>query len=219
MKNPRRSLLIILLAAIMLAGCASAAGSLQIASYPLQRPIAVYPPAPELVYRAHIELLVSRLEPSAERAARLTQRYQGFIYGRSAWAESGRPAISLDIAVPNENFDALYEDLLELGQTMKISCSTEPLRLDKPRDPNQFALISLHLIAAQANLPIIQPPGWNPLYTLEEALGVSLSILGVLVDILIWVVVVGGPFILIGGLIWWLMRRKNPPDQPEQPEE
>ncbi|MBN2550223.1 MAG: hypothetical protein JXB15_13755 [Anaerolineales bacterium] len=48
------------------------------------------------------------------------------------------------------------------------------------------------------DFPDLPGIGWNPGRTLRSALGVFLSIFGFLADIIIWLLVVVGPFVLLG---------------------
>jgi hypothetical protein len=55
----------------------------------------------------------------------------------------------------------------------------------------------------------MNPPAWRPARTLQQAFSVFLSIFGFLTDILIWVVVVVGPFLLIGLGIGLIIRKRR----------
>jgi hypothetical protein len=49
----------------------------------------------------------------------------------------------------------------------------------------------------------------QPLVTLAKAWDVFLYIFGFILDVLIWVTVVGGPFLLIGWIVLKLIRRRQ----------
>jgi hypothetical protein len=57
--------------------------------------------------------------------------------------------------------------------------------------------------------PPTPPPAWNPGNTLQSALGVLVGILQQVTDMLIWLVVVGGPFALALGVLYWIVRKLN----------
>jgi hypothetical protein len=50
-------------------------------------------------------------------------------------------------------------------------------------------------------------PGWNPGNTASQATGVLVNLTRGLVDVLIWVGIVGGPFIALGLVGWGIGRR------------
>ena len=50
-------------------------------------------------------------------------------------------------------------------------------------------------------------PGWNPANTFNNASGVLGALLRATVDLLIWLIVVFGPFALVLGLAFWLLAR------------
>jgi len=50
-------------------------------------------------------------------------------------------------------------------------------------------------------------PGWNPSNTFNNASGVLSTLFRTTIDLLIWLVVVFGPFVLILGLIFWILER------------
>jgi hypothetical protein len=160
-----------------------------------------------IVYRAYMELLVRDVDGAAERAARLAYDFGGYLEGSQSWYVDGRKATTVTLAVPTRNFQGLRQALLGLGTLMSENITGEPedRRYGEPWD--EFSHITLQLRPGGLNLPVFDPPGWDPMRTLQQALNVSLSILGFLADILIWVVVVAGPFMLLGWLGWKLARR------------
>ncbi len=48
---------------------------------------------------------------------------------------------------------------------------------------------------------------WTPLRTIDDALGVLVEVAQVGLNALIWLLIVGGPLLLMGGACFWLMRR------------
>jgi hypothetical protein len=72
--------------------------------------------------------------------------------------------------------------------------------------------------------PTPTPVAWRPGETLSDAGGVLVSILKGLVDVLIWIIIVLGPFAVPVALLIWLAiwlrrrtRRKSPPPQEPPP--
>ncbi|MBN1149499.1 MAG: DUF4349 domain-containing protein [Anaerolineales bacterium] len=196
--------------ALLLAGCSNAGGPQMLAAFPRATPIAVYPGQVFIVYNAYIELTVSNVDPAAERAAQMAYDNGGYLSGSQSWYVDGRKNTTLTLAVPTPNFDRLRRDLLSLGNLVSESLSGESTtpRYNEP----QYSSITLHLRPGGLALLPIDAPGWDPGRTFQQAFAVFLSIFGFLADIAIWLVVVGGPFILIGWLAWRLIRRlRRPP--------
>jgi len=71
-----------------------------------------------------------------------------------------------------------------------------------------FAFISVDLIPeALDQPPTIEIGGWNPVETLTGAVEVLIGMLQGIVDIAIWLIVIGVPVTVIIGVPWWLVRR------------
>ena len=105
--------------------------------------------------------------------------------------------MNLVLAVPAVAFDALHQAILDLG-TLKVSS----LRAvgEQPLWQRLAALfeITVTFHPKPSDRPVIAATRWNPVHTPAGAWRVFLTIFGFLVDILIWVMVLVGPFILIG---------------------
>ena len=207
MSGLRVSILVLLV--LLLTGCAASAGPVQVASFPLATPIAKYPPDP-ILYRTYIELLVSDVDHAAETAAYRTSAYNGYLVSSDAWYADGRKVISLELAVPTYNFENLRQELLGLGQVVNESLSGQPVDPPSYSHPVEYSQITLQLRPSGYFVPPpIQPPTWRPARTLHQAFSVFLSIFGFLTDILIWVLVVAGPFLLIGLGIGVIIRKRR----------
>ena len=192
----------LLLLAGCLAGCASEQPK-QIGTYPAQaetKPLAELPrtaplPRVQIVYETWISLEVSRVASTAERAVDLASRHGGYLESSNSWLQDGRTHMTLVLAVPSAGFDGLREDLLTLGtlQNEQVSSAWTNPGVDYP----YYSHITLTLkprAAVEMDWPRL---GWDPANTFRQALDVFVSIFGFLVDILIWVLVVVGPFVLI----------------------
>ena len=209
MSGFRVSILVILV--FLLTGCAASASPVQVASFPLATPIAKYPPDP-MLYGTYIELLVSDVDRAAETAAYWATAYNGYLVSSDSWYADGRKVISMKLAVPTYNFENLRKDLLGLGQVINESLSGQPANPPPYNHPVGYSQITLQLLPAGYYLPPPvepPPPAWRPVRTLQRAFSVFLSIFGFLTDILIWVVVVAGPFLLIGLGIGVIIRKRR----------
>jgi hypothetical protein len=195
-----------LIASVFLACCLSACTGAQpklIGAYssPVEpKPLAVLPrggslPGVQFTYEAWITLKVSQVTSTAERAVDLASLYGGYLEDASSWLQDGRTHITLVLAVPAAGFDALREDLLDLGKLENEQVSSDWTRRDLGW-PYYFH-ITLTLKPRAAATIAWPQTRWNPGETFRQALDVFLSIFGFLADLLIWVVVVAGPFVLI----------------------
>jgi hypothetical protein len=202
----------ILLIALFLAGCSGSAMPQLIASYPSQNQAESthpqYIPPSQYVYDSYIELEVSNPDRIAGRAEDLTYDHGGYLVSSQSWRTDGKKTLTLVLAVPVANFESLHDSLLQLGSVVSEHVSGEWVSTGYGSNEwNIYSQITLQLRPKVVSWPDISLGGWHPLDTLENALGVSLTIFGFLINILIWVVVVMGPFVLI---VWggrWLYRR------------
>lgn len=217
MSGSRFSILIFF--AFLLTSCAATAGPVQIASFPSLTPIAKYPPD-QIIYRTYLEVLVSDVDRAAETAAYRASVYSGYLISSNSWYSDGRKIITLELAVPTYNFDNLRSDLISLGQVINENLSGQPANSPPYDNYTEYSQITLQLRSTGYFVPPVEPTGWDPMRTLQRAFSVFLSIFGFLTDILIWVVVVAGPFLLIGlgiGLI--IRKRRGAKESPPEPKD
>ena len=201
--------LVLLLLAGLLAACSKDSGPDQIAVHPQEEAIAVYAHAPEstVVYNATLDLEVSNVERAAEHAREIAFEQGGYLVSSQSWYRDGEKHTTVVLAVPAHRFDRARDDLLRLGNLTGEWISSE---LVSPVDGlwDAYSQITVYLHPRDSALPEISLPKWRPVRTFERAWDVFVSIFGFLLDIVIWVVVVAGPFVLIGlggrKLIrWW----------------
>lgn len=204
-----RRILIALIYTLVLALLSSCGGSAprQIAAYPKVTPIAQYPPAQDIIYRAYIELLVSNVDRAADQASQLAYSYGGYLLASQSWYVDGRKVTSVELAVPTPYFESLRRDLLNLGDLVNETLSGQAVYEKPPYSPPQYSSITLELRRGGLTFPRVDTSGWSPWRTFQRAFAVFVSIFGFLADLLIWLAVVAGPFILIGLGIWALVRR------------
>lgn len=179
-------------------------------------PIAVYPPSAGVVYQAELELLTSDVDQAASQASRWTYELAGAVESSTSWYVQQQKFIRLELSVPISNYERLRASLLTLGQVVRETSSGQPIF---PPQPGGYpdSRITLQLDPAAFPPPLQQVTGWRPLQTLQRAWQVFLRIFGFLADLLIWALVVAGPFILIGAVIWRFIRRKAKPERPDPP--
>ena len=204
--KPRFILIIIALLAALLAACAGASTPKLIGSYPAgagQNPPALYS-SERLVYDGALELEVSNVSSAARQAENLAYDLGGYLSSSSSWKQQGRIHTTLVLCVPADHFEALYNRLLRLGSLISDNVYGQWV---SGYGPEYYSQLTLTLRPRAFSLPELPSFGWNPLRTFERALGVFVDIFGFIVDLLIWVLVVAGPFVLIGLGIRALVRR------------
>jgi hypothetical protein len=206
---------LIILFSLILSGCSALAAPKQIAAYPRTTPVPIYPGTTVVVYHAYLELKVWDVEQAANRATQMTYDNGGYLSSSQSWYVDGRKVTTLELAVPTFNFDSLRRTLLSLGDLISENISGELVDPHEYYGYTQYSQITLQLRPDGINLPPVEPPStWRPLNTLQNAFSVTSAIFGFLFDILIWVIVVGGPFLLIALGIRWAIRHSRPTHSP-----
>ncbi len=200
----------------LLAGCSAQATPKAIAVYPQQTrsapPAASKPLPPVVVYHAYLELEVPTVDQAAGQAARLATQYGGYLANLQSWPVDGQTITSLDLAVPTTSFDALRQKLRSLGTVLNESITGEPVRPQPgtsqiyPPAPS-YSTITVQLRPGEVSWPEVPETGWNPGRTFQRAAAVFVTIFGFLADVLIWIVVVLGPFAVLGLVAYWIIRR------------
>jgi len=205
----------------LLAACSNSDGPEQIAAYSREEPIAVYtrPLESVVIYNATLDMEVSNVERAAERAKEIAFEQGGYLVSAQSWYQDGEKHTSVVLAVPAYRFDRARDDLLRLGSLVGEWISSE---LVSPGSENRdaFSQITIYLHPKESALPEISLPKWRPVYTFEKAWEVFIAIFGFLLDIIIWVAVVAGPFVLMGwgGLKvyqWWRKTMDKISQEPE----
>jgi hypothetical protein len=206
-RHPLRSLITLVVAAgaLTLAACSGSATPQLIGSYPKGgESSATYPPPPAnllVVYNAYLELEVSNVDSAADRAIQTAYDHSGYLVSSQSWYQGSRKYATLTLAVPVAQFESTKKALLRLGTLITENASGELVNTGSgATDWNTFSNITVQLRSTPAalELPSLPSIGWSPMRTFEQAFGVFASIFTFLVDIVIWVAVIVGPFVLMG---------------------
>lgn len=195
------------LIALSVAACSGSATPQLIAAYPggsqgsnnVTGPNIFIPtPAP---CSAFVEIEVPNLEIAAGKASELAASYGAYVTSLQSWTDNHYKLTSLTMVAPQPEFISLRSRLLGLGSPLDNSLLGNP-------DYSSLAYCQISLTLAQktSGLPSIS---WNPIHTLKNALSVSISIFGFLVDALIWIVVILGPFALMALGVRGLLQRRS----------
>ena len=213
MSHLKMSILLILLA-LALAAC-SASEPQMIASFPADsenNPVPLNLPQPaQYVYDASIELDVSNLENASERAIGLAYQYEGYLVSSHAWQSGDAQHARLVLAVPVINFDKTFNALSRLGEVVNQHISGEWTSHGTGDGWTVYSEITVLLNDADSTWarPI---GGWRPVRTLSSAWDVFVAIFGFLADVIIWLIVVVGPFLVLAYVVHRVVKRirRNP---------
>ena len=211
-----RALLLVALIMLALISCSTVGESRLIASHPIEEaPIVVYPiespvgPVPPVVYSASLDLKVSSVDRAVERAMGLAYENGGYLVSSQSWFQDDEKRTTLVLAVPADRFDVVRNGLLNLGSLVSEQVYGE-LRSYEDHAWGTFSHITLNLQPRGWSLPSVDLPELRPTRTFIQAWGVFAAIFGFLLDAVIWIVVVMGPFVLMGwGLIKFIGWRKS----------
>ncbi|MCI0396854.1 MAG: DUF4349 domain-containing protein [Chloroflexi bacterium] len=203
-----------LLALWWLVGCNGTSQPELIASYPRKGEVASgYRDPPGqwvVVHTAYLELEVRNTEVAAQRATDEAYERGGYLVSSYSWYRDGALYTTLALAVPVDRFEELRRELNSLGTVVSERVSETVVSAGRGSGP-PFSQVTVQLQPAGTTSP---PPvvsgGWSPANTFRQAFAVFMRIFQVLADIVIWVVVVAGPFVLAGLGLWTLVRRFRP---------
>lgn len=192
------SSLILSLLFLFLAACSRPSQPKLIGSYPSQGDAESQPlPHEQFVYDAVMEMEVRNPDSAAERSEERTDDYGGYLVGRQSWTQAGEQHIQLVLAVPAPNYEALHQAILNLGTLQSERVSGEWVSNRYGSAWSVYSEITVTFHPRYAARPVIVSTGWNPLRTFERAWQVFATLFGFVVDILIWIIVLVGPFILM----------------------
>jgi hypothetical protein len=208
---------LIICLALALSACSASARSEpeMIASFPSQgstAPQPINPPPPaQYVYDASLELDVSNLDRAAGRAEDLAYEYSGYLVSSHSWESTSATHTSLVLAVPAANFDAVYNALSQLGNVVNQHINGEWVSRGPGDGWTVYTQITLLLNDRDTSWPRLTG-GWSPLRTLRSAWDVFVSIFGFLADVVIWLIVVVGPFLVVAYILRRVIKkmRQNP---------
>jgi len=198
---------ICILSLVSMAGCASGSTPVQIASYPKAGEPAS-PARGAIVYEAFFVLEVDDLSRAAWEIARLAYASGGYVVSDAPASPEVGGHTRIVIAVPTYRYEEARRGLLRLGDlTSERSLGQTRTTGDHA---SSFSRLTIELYPKRVYPYAYRPTGWDPGRTFERALAVSVAIFRFGVDALIWLLVVAGPFFLVG---WGIRRllKKLPP--------
>ncbi len=224
----KKLILILFLTSILVACQPGADGPRQIASYPHTIPdtAEVYappldvPPTAILVYDANLDLTVWNVEDTANAALQKVADYDGYLSASYLWEADGKEHATLTFALPAGNYDRALTALKRLGDVTReqVSGKLYPTYSAQPGwGYTSHITLNLHQRFETATWPSLNVSDARPMRTLASAFGVLVTLLGILLDIAIWLTVVVGPFVFVGWgakKIWNGMRQNKNSQNP-----
>lgn len=143
------------------------------------------------------ELTVRNAARAMDDVAHLAVEHDGIVMDEAEWRSSHGRNGSMTVIIPVANLGSFLRGLRTVGTVL-----TDQLVIDGDQSvTNTHLRIILHE-------PIVsEPQTWNPARTFGTALSVFLHLFQVVVDGLIWIVVVAGPFVLMGIGLFVVLRR------------
>jgi hypothetical protein len=198
------------LAALALSACSGSAPQL-IGAYPKDAPDYAAS-STLLVYNSFLTLEVADVDWAADQALQAATDRGGYLVSSQTWYADGQKRRTLTLAVPAPYFDDLRQALLRLGRLVSETVSSEPKPI-RGDDWNTFAHITVQFqpAAPVISLPKLPNFGWDPGRTFAQAFGVFFTLFTFLVDAVIWVTVILGPFVLMGLGLRTVVRKLRKP--------
>jgi len=207
---------------LLLIACSATETSQLIAEHPFDEAIASYPSliAPEgvenIIYHASLLMEVRNVERAADKAILLAEHFNGYLVNSQSWFQNNEQYIHLVITVPVWYFEEMHVELLKLGRVKSEQISGDIIP-GMEYAHGQYSHFTLQLHPKASAFGSVSLPDWRPIQTFQQAWGVFMAIFGFILDIVIWVLVVAGPFVLLGWLIkvWVSKWRTQSPTSEE----
>jgi len=198
------------LVAVGLAACSPGATPQLIGSYPRYgTPGPSLPPA--RVYDTRLDIEVPDVGYAVQQAAQLAEQAGGYLVASQSWYQDQRLFTALTLAAPASQFDSLRHSLIALGRLTDEQLTGRPAPYPIYPSPQSTIAVTFASYQPVLDLPPVPDPGWGLARTFSQAFGVSAAIFTFLINVLIWISVVAGPFVLIGLGLRWLVRRIRRP--------
>lgn len=204
-KNRKISFENFVVVALLMLGAAGCAGSngapALIGAYPAEDHDESHPhfsDVQQIVYAAVLEMQVNSVPRTVEKITRLAHDHGGYVEYANTWHEGRTEYATVEVSVPVRGYDALYARISRLGTLERESVRGELEDISwRDQDDWRVTTITAHLS---------ERSGWlsgrtgstHTASTFWKAFEVTATLFRFLFDAAIWVLVVAGPFVLLG---------------------
>ena len=189
-------MLFLLLLTGLSVACDGASEAKVIATYPRREEAAGGPD----VQSAHFELAVSDVEAAARQVAQLARRHEGYIFTFEAPKGTGHASVVAQM--PVDQFPSFRRALPRLGTVIG-----ERITEVVGGRPVIYTSVTVTVRSSRGPIAPYRVDGWNPADTFRAAFAVFARLFQAVVDGLIWIAVVAGPFALMLFGLATLVRR------------
>ena len=179
-------LLLVLLLTGLAVACDGASEAKVIATYPRREEAAGGP----VVQSAHFELAVYEAEAAARQVMQLARRHEGYIYTFEAPKGTGHATVVA--RMPVSEFPSFHRALPRLGTVV-----SERITEVVGGRPVTYTRVTVILRSSRGPIAPYRVDGWSPADTFRAAFAVFARLFQAVVDGLIWIAVVAGPFALM----------------------
>lgn len=206
-KNYSILIFVLLLLAVVVASCGTSEDAVLIGSYPAlhsgEMEFDHLPNNSIIIYHSQIDLQVQSIPSSVDDIIELAGKYGGYTTYAYIWYQDTDEHATVIVSVPTFNFDSLYDRITRLGKLLDETIIGE-LSSSSNRDNSKLEMstITVHL-TKKSTFTSPSVGEWRPLSTFADAFEVASAIFRFLFDVIIWIAVIAGPFVLI----WWLFRQ------------
>jgi hypothetical protein len=220
-----KKLIPLLIFVLALAACTGEATPIQIASYPggeqtqyyQSSPPSGIPPNAIIVYNASLDLTVWDIENAVKNAIQIASDYGGYIFSSNTRSDK-EPYASLTFALPASNYSLALSAFKHLGTVTSESVSGKlysSYRGQSGWDYTSYITLRLTPRVGPIHWPSLNLYNARPIRTLSVAFAVLVNILGFLLDIAIWLIVLFGPFVLVGWGVRRVLKERTPRQDPK----
>ena len=210
MKTLTKLIMTLFLLAIAASGCGGGGSPELIASYPKggDKPREITSGQVGWVSSGFLGIRVEELGSAESEIRSLASQYGAYVIDTQTWDDDDFQNRILVLTVAHSDFYRLMDKIKQVGDVESEHVTlTSKTKGGGISSQIVDSTLTVHLYSEKPFWPKINISGWRPAETLSKAFSVFLSIFGFIVDVLIWVIVVLGPFALIGFGAWKMFRK------------
>jgi hypothetical protein len=154
-----------------------------------------------------IDMEVWDIQSAIDQIIPLVNDQGGYLDDLKRKELAARSYARLEFTIPNDRINFVIRELEKSGNPINSKGFYDQLILEVEKHPTGFSHLMIYLHQKSRWEPNTNSFGWNPVRTLQRAWVVSNGIFRFLLDVFIWIIVVTGPFFLVGWLIYMGVKR------------